>query len=105
MENLANSSLILGSILSLIFSVIAFFVRQLHSDFKKVEQNLFEIKTSTELIKANMHNENRRIFERINFHEKRLEQLELYLLNSFETEALKKVRQRNKSKTDEKKVD
>ncbi|WP_207423872.1 hypothetical protein [Desertivirga brevis] len=105
MENLANSSLILGSILSLIFSVIAFFVRQLHSDFKKVEQNLFEIKTSTELIKANMHNENRRIFERINFHEKRLEQLELYLLNSFETEALKKVRQKNKSKPDENKVD
>lgn len=88
MEVTINTSLILGSILSVLFSVIAFFIRQLHNDFRKVERKLCEIITSTEVIKANMHSESVRVFERLNFHEKRLEQLEVYLLHHFEKESI-----------------
>ncbi|WP_207532962.1 hypothetical protein [Desertivirga arenae] len=97
MESIFNSNLILGAILSLLFSVIAFFVRQLHSDFRRVEQNLSEIITSTEVIKANMNAESVRIFERINFHEKRLEQLEVYLLKHFEEQSTGGIKRKKKA--------
>ena len=76
METTINISIILGSILSLLFSMIAFFTRQLYMEFKKVEINLAEIRTSTEVIKATMHVESIRIKEYLAFQDKRIEHLE-----------------------------
>ncbi len=75
-----NISIVLGSILSLLFSLIAFFARQLHGDVKKMELNLSEIKIDTEVIKANTQAESTRTKELLNFHDKRIEQLENHLL-------------------------
>ncbi len=86
MEASINISIVLGGILSLLFSLIAYFARQLHSDVKKMELNLAEIKISTELIKANMQSESTRTSERMAQHERRIQQLENYLLNPAECE-------------------
>jgi hypothetical protein len=76
MQTDINITMLLGSILSVLFSLIAFFARQLHGDVKKMELNLAQIKLDTELIKANMQSESSFTRERINTHEKRIEQLE-----------------------------
>lgn len=75
-----NIGLILSSIISLLFSIIAFFIRQLYNEFRKMEINLAEIRTSTEVIKANMNSESIRTSDRIYGLEKRTEKLEYQLM-------------------------
>ena len=77
MQTDVNITMLLGSILSVLFSLIAFFARQLHGDVKKMELNLAQIKLDTELIKVCTQSENSITRERINTHEKRIEQLEI----------------------------
>ena len=79
-----NMGLILSSIISLLFSIIAFFIRQLYQEFRKVELTVSEIRTSTEVIKVNIESESTRTRERMKLQEKRMEQLEYHLLNEHE---------------------
>ena len=81
-----NISIVLGSILSVLFSLIAFFVRALHADFRKMELNLSEIKIDLEVIKANTASESSRSHERFSVQERRIEQLENHLLKHKEYE-------------------
>ena len=76
MELIFNIPIVFSGILSLLFSVIAFFIRQLHNDFRKVEQNISEIKISTELIKANMRSAEIQLSQKMSFLEKRIERVE-----------------------------
>ena len=72
-----NISLILSSVISLLFSIIAFFIRALYNEFQKMEVNLAEIRTSAEVIKATMGAESIRTGERLQQNERRIEHLEL----------------------------
>lgn len=47
-----NEFQVFGIIISVLLSVVAFFTKQLHSDFKRVEKDLAEVKTTTSLIKT-----------------------------------------------------
>lgn len=76
MENSINVSILLMSIASLLFSLVAWFVRQLHADFKRFEQDIGEIKTSIRLIQADMKSGDELINQRIGFLERRLSLLE-----------------------------
>jgi len=71
-----NMGWILSSFISLLLSIIVFFIRQLYNEFRKMELSVAEIKITTEVIKANMSSESLRIGERINLLEKRTDQLE-----------------------------
>ena len=52
MEQISAIQLIFGSITSILLSVVAYFIKQLHSDFRKMELDLSEVKTTTMLIKT-----------------------------------------------------
>ena len=52
MEPITVIQLIFGSITSLLLSVVAYFIKQLHSDFRRMEMDISEVKTTTMLIKT-----------------------------------------------------
>ena len=86
METTINISIILGAVFSLLFSLIAYFLRQIHSDFRKVEQSVSEIKISIELIKSNTRSLALRLGQQIHFLEKRVDHLENYSTKHYEHE-------------------
>jgi len=45
---------LLGALISILLSVIAYFVRQLHGNFRQVEQDVADVKTAVEVIKGEL---------------------------------------------------
>ena len=68
-----------GIIITLLLSVVAFFVKQLHRDFKRVEKDVIEVKTTTSLIKAEFKGINDLMNQKIEFLEKRLNHVETFV--------------------------
>jgi hypothetical protein len=52
MQNEITASVFFGFISSVLMAVVAYFIRQLHSDFKKMELDLNEVKTMALIIKT-----------------------------------------------------
>ena len=67
------------SLLSLMLGVVAFFMRQLHSDFKRVEKDVTEVKATTALIKAEFKGINELMNQKIEFLERRLIHIETFI--------------------------
>lgn len=65
-----------GIIISLLFSIVVFFVKQLHSDFKRVEKDLAEVKTNSSLIKTEFKGVSELLSQRIDFLERRILHIE-----------------------------
>jgi hypothetical protein len=68
-----------GIVITLLLSVVAFFVKQLHRDFKRVEKDVIEVKTTTSLIKAEFKGINDLMNQKIEFLEKRLNHVETFV--------------------------
>lgn len=51
---MSNELALLGALISILLSVIAYFVRQLHGNFRQVEQDMADVKTAVEVIKAEL---------------------------------------------------
>lgn len=81
MEITLNISLILAGLVSILFSIIAYFIKQLHGDFRKVERDMEELKTTTQLIKTEFKSGNDLLSQRICFNEKRIELMEQLILD------------------------
>ncbi len=64
------------SLLSVLLGVVAFFLKQLHSDFKRVEKDVMEVKTITALIKTEFKGINDLMNQKIEFIEKRINHFE-----------------------------
>lgn len=79
-----NEFQILGIVISLLLSVVAFFLRQLHKDFKHVEKDVAEVKTTTSLIKAEFKGINDLMNQRIEFLEKRLSHIESIIFKNYD---------------------
>lgn len=71
-----NAVFLFGAVISLLLSVVAFFTKQMHGDFKKVEKDLSEVKTTTTLIKAEFKGINELLNQKIDFIEKRIAHIE-----------------------------
>jgi hypothetical protein len=71
-----NEFQVFGMIISVLLSVVAFFTKQLHSDFKRVEKDLAEVKTTTSLIKTEFKGINDLMNQKIEFLEKRINHFE-----------------------------
>ncbi|MFH6983600.1 hypothetical protein [Marinoscillum luteum] len=80
MENL-ELNIILSGVLSLLLGVVAYFLRQLLADFKKVEQDLTQVKNTTEIIRTEFKGMNDLLNQRINFLERRVDRLENQTFN------------------------
>ena len=75
-----------GTLLSMLMSVVVYFVKQLHSDFKKVEQDLMEVKTTTALIKSEFRSSQELIKQRVDYLENRMEKVETIILKKIQDE-------------------
>lgn len=73
----------MGGIVALLLSIIAWFIRQLHADFRKVEQDVTEVKTNTQLIKSEFKSNYDLLNQRVGFVERRLEMYEKVVSNKF----------------------
>ena len=72
------------SIISVLLAVVAYFIKQLHSDFKRVEKDMSEVKTTTSLIKAEFKGINELMNQRIEFLDRRLNHVESIIFKSNE---------------------
>lgn len=77
MENEMVLNVLFGSISSLLLAVVAYFIKQLHSDFKKMEKDITEVKTMALLIKTEFKNSYDLVSQRVEYLETRIKNLEL----------------------------
>ncbi len=81
---MANPEIFFYSVLSGLLAVVAYFMKQLHSDFKRVEKDVTEVKATTALIKAEFKGINELMNQRIEFLEKRINHIESFIFNNKE---------------------
>lgn len=79
-----NELQIFGVIISVLLSVVAFFTKQLHRDFKHVEKDVAGVKTTTSIIKAEFKGINDLMNQRIEFLEKRLAHIESIIFKNYD---------------------
>lgn len=77
-----NEFQLFGIIISVLLSLVAFFTKQLHRDFKRVEKDLSEVKTTTSLIKAEFKGINDLMNQKIEFLERRLNHIESFIFKT-----------------------
>lgn len=69
-------NILFGTVISLLLSVVAYFIRQLHSDFRKMEKDLMEVKLTTQLIKTEFKSNHEMLNQKVEFLEKRVFDIE-----------------------------
>jgi len=72
---------IASGILCVLVGVVAYFLKQLLADFKKVEKDLTEVKNTTALIKAEFNGNQKLTNQKIAFMDARLTKVENVLFN------------------------
>ena len=92
MEQITVIQLIFGSITSVLLSVVAYFIKQLHGDFRKMEMDLAEVKTTTMLIKTEFKSSFNLLRQQVEYLEKRIEIIEsiTFKLNTNKTNESKR---------------
>lgn len=78
--------IIASGILSILVGVVAYFLKQLLADFKKVEQDLTEVKNTTALIKAEFKGSQELISQKVDFLNARVARVEKVVFNIQENE-------------------
>jgi len=87
MEQISSIQVIFGSITSILLSIVAYFIKQLHSDFRKMELDLSEVKTMTMLIKTEFNSRYDLLCQRVEYLEKRIESIEHLNFNEHSNES------------------
>lgn len=80
MENINNITVLFGTLISLLLSVVAYFIKQLHTDFKSMEKDLFEVKTMALIIKTEFKSGNDLLHQKVEYLEKRVNNIESSIL-------------------------
>jgi len=68
--------IILSGVLSIMVGLVAYFLKQLVADFKKVESDLTQVKNTTEIIRTESKGMNDLLHQRIDFLERRVNRIE-----------------------------
>jgi ppGpp synthetase/RelA/SpoT-type nucleotidyltranferase len=76
MEMFVKPEIFFLSLMSALLAVVAYFLKQLHTDFKRVEKDVTEVKTTTALIKTEFKGINDLMNQKIEFLEKRVSHFE-----------------------------
>ena len=82
MENINNITVLFGTLITLLLSVVAYFMKQLHTDFKSMEKDLVEVKTMALIIKTEFKSGNDLLNQKVEYLEKRVQIIELTILKS-----------------------
>ena len=86
MENVNNITVLFGSLISVLLSVVAYFIKQLHTDFKRMEKDLVEVKTMALIIKTEFKSGNDLLNQKVEYLEKRVQTLEISILKNQDNE-------------------
>ncbi|EKT3964673.1 hypothetical protein AAIP55_002142 [Flavobacterium psychrophilum] len=86
MENINNITVLFGTLITLLLSVVAYFIKQLHTDFKSMEKDLVEVKTMALIIKTEFKSGNDLLNQKVEYLEKRVNNIELTILKNQEYE-------------------
>lgn len=76
MEILFKPEIFFSALMSGMLAILAFFLKQLHTDFKNVEKDVTEVKATTALIKSEFKGINELLNQKIDFLEKRVAHFE-----------------------------
>lgn len=76
MEMLFKPEIFFSALMSAMLGILAYFLKQLHTDFKSVEKDVTEVKATTALIKAEFKGVNELLNQKIDFLEKRVAHFE-----------------------------
>lgn len=86
METAINLNIVFGSLISLLLSVVAYFIKQLHTDFRRMEKDITEVKTMAMLIKTEFKSSNDLLNQKVDYLEKRVNNIELTILKHSDNE-------------------
>ena len=86
MENVNNITVLFGSLISVLLSVVAYFIKQLHTDFKRMEKDLVEVKTMALIIKTEFKSGNDLLNQKVEYIEKRVQTLEISIFKNLDHE-------------------
>jgi len=86
MENINNITVLFGTLITLLLSVVAYFIKQLHTDFKSMEKDLIEVKTMALIIKTEFKSGNDLLNQKVEYLEKRVNNIELTIFKNHENE-------------------
>ena len=71
---------------SVLLSIVAYFIKQLHSDFIRMEKDLTEVKTMAILIKTEFKSSNDLLNQKVDYLERRVNKIELIILKHSDNE-------------------
>lgn len=75
-----------SAFLTILVGVVAFFLKQLLTDFKKAQTELLEVKSTVNLIKAEFKGYHDLMSQKVDFMERRISRIEKQLFNINEDE-------------------
>ena len=90
MEQAPQLMVLFGSLISLLLSVVAYFIKQLHTDFKRMEKDLVEVKTMALLIKTEFKSSSDLLSQKVDYLEHRVQKLEMLCIHEHQSETIKK---------------
>ncbi len=86
MENEITVSVFFGFISSVLLAVVAYFIRQLHTDFKSMERDMTEVKTMALIIKTEFKNSQDLLNQKVEYLEQRINKIELNQIKNQDNE-------------------
>jgi hypothetical protein len=87
MEHINSITVFFGTIISLLLSVVAYFIKLLHSDFKRMEKDLVEVKTMALIIKTEFKSSSDLMNQKVDYLEKRVNHIENTIIKFIENES------------------
>ncbi len=82
MDNINIIATLFGTLITLLLSIVAYFIKQLHTDFKSMEKDLVEVKTMALIIKTEFKSGNDLLNQKVEYLEKRVNNIELSILKN-----------------------
>ena len=86
MQNEITVSVFFGFISSVLMAVVAYFIRQLHTDFKSMEKDMSEVKTMALVIKTEFKNSYDLLNQKVEYLEQRINKIELNQIKNQDNE-------------------
>ena len=86
MQNEITASVFFGFISSVLLAVVAYFIRQLHTDFKSMEKDMTEVKTMALIIKTEFKNSQDLLNQKVEYLEQRINKIELNQIKNQDNE-------------------
>ena len=82
----ADLTWMFGVVISILLSLVVYFVRLLHVDFRRMQKDIAEVKTTTQLIKSEFKGGLELISQRVGQLESKVKQFETIFYNSIHYE-------------------